>query len=275
MSVMEKKKGGKGKSRPFKAAKTSKSFKHKLSSSSGHTSAPKKPNIATKSKQMKSELKQLQKRGRKMDKKMANAKRKAEDDGQQSGSQKKVRFNDTLEYDDDPRVAKQLSKPLPFDSDEEVSDEEVSEYETAEESTPKPALKNKESSSGLAPKSDASKVKTSKEAHADQKKIKEERRKKDHKYFELGLQAKRIWEEVRRDDCSETKRTQLLDQLCNLVKGHVMQIIRAHDTVRVVETIVQLGGDKHRTLLFDELQGNILELSRSKYSKFFVLKMLK
>ena len=44
------------------------------------------------------------------------------------------------------------------------------------------------------------------EAREKQKKLKEERRKKkDGSVFELSIQAKKVWEEVRREDCPKER----------------------------------------------------------------------
>ncbi|KAG8193262.1 hypothetical protein JTE90_027006 [Oedothorax gibbosus] len=93
--------------------------------------------------------------------------------------------------------------------------------------------------------------------------------------FEVGKNLKRLWEELRREDCKEEKKSQLLKQACELLKGRVKEFTFAHDTVRVLECIISEGTENHRTILFEELKNEILPLITSKYGKFCVLKMLK
>jgi pumilio family protein 6 len=48
----------------------------------------------------------------------------------------------------------------------------------------------------------------------------------------------------------------------------------AHDTCRVIECLVQYGNERHRNGVFDELKDNLIELSKSKYARFMVKKLL-
>lgn len=48
----------------------------------------------------------------------------------------------------------------------------------------------------------------------------------------------------------------------------------AHDTCRVVECLVQYGNERHRTGVFNELKDNLVELSKSKYARFMIKKLL-
>jgi len=115
-----------------------------------------------------------------------------------------------------------------------------------------------------------------KETREKQKKTKEFRRKtKNENVFELGVQAKKVWEEVRREDCEESKKEKLINELHSLVKGNIKKLIFAHDTVRVVECLMALGTPEIRDKLFEEMKDDILEMSKSEYAHFFVLKMLK
>ena len=98
--------------------------------------------------------------------------------------------------------------------------------------------------------------------------------KKGNEAYELGVQAKQIWEELRHGNCKGSRREELCDKLMVLIKGKVKSLVFAHDTVRVVETLMAVGQKKHKSFLFGELKDCIVELSKSKYSRFFVLKML-
>lgn len=48
----------------------------------------------------------------------------------------------------------------------------------------------------------------------------------------------------------------------------------AHDTVRVIECLIQYGNENHRNAVFSELKDEIVEMSKSKYARFILKKML-
>jgi len=109
-----------------------------------------------------------------------------------------------------------------------------------------------------------------------QKEMKEVRKKfKLEDAFDIGVKAKKVWEEVRREDCPEDKKDKLLKELHSLVKGNIKKIIYSHDTVRVVECLMALGNEEIRDNLFEEMKGEIIEMAKSKYAHFFVMKMLR
>jgi len=110
-----------------------------------------------------------------------------------------------------------------------------------------------------------------------QKKEKAERKAKKLQpaVFDIGVQAKKIWEEVRKEDCPEQKKEKLTKDLHVLVKGNIKKIIFAHDTVRVVECLMALGSEEIRNELYEELKDDIVEMAKSKYANFFVQKILR
>ena len=93
--------------------------------------------------------------------------------------------------------------------------------------------------------------------------------------YELSVQAKKIWEEVRREDCKGNRKEELCKQLYEMIKGKAKGLIYAHDTVRVIETLVGVGSGEYRTALYEELKDELHKLSKNKYSRFFVLKLLR
>jgi len=110
-----------------------------------------------------------------------------------------------------------------------------------------------------------------------QKKEKAERKAKklQPEVFDIGVQAKKIWEEVRKEDCPEQKKIKLTKDLHALVKGNIKKIIFAHDTVRVVECLMAIGEQEIRDSLYEELKDDVVEMSKSKYANFFVQKILR
>lgn len=116
---------------------------------------------------------------------------------------------------------------------------------------------------------------TKKQRKFERKKKEFERKKKGDNRFETSKSVKLIWEDMRRKACSKEKRAKLLTQLTGLVKGRVKQLIFAHDTARVIECMGDLGTAEHRNLIFEEVKDIIVPMSKSKYAKFLVRKMLK
>ena len=109
------------------------------------------------------------------------------------------------------------------------------------------------------------------------KKITDERKKKKKEdgVFDIGTQAKKVWEQVRREDCPAAEKTKLLNDLHKLVKGNVSKIIYAHDTVRVIECLMALGDESIRDALYEEMKDELITMAKSKYAHFFVEKLVK
>ena len=110
-------------------------------------------------------------------------------------------------------------------------------------------------------------------------KLKNDLRKKrkfnENKNFELTSESMKIWEELRKKETEQLRKEQLIDKLIEMIIGNFVTFVRRHDTVRLIETIIQHANEKQRNQIFDELKDDIIELSKLKYGKFFVLKMLK
>lgn len=100
-------------------------------------------------------------------------------------------------------------------------------------------------------------------------------RKKAKSNYDLSLRAKQIWEKVRDHNCKPETRTSLLEELYGLIKGRAKELVLAHDTVRVIQCCVKFSNAAQKQGIFDEVKGSILELCKSKYGKFYVLKVLK
>jgi len=134
------------------------------------------------------------------------------------------------------------------------------------------------------------------EARKVQKKLKEDRRrKKGENLFTTGVQAKQIWEELRREDCPKDKQVRfnisssimnilviechldqakLVDKLYDLVKTHVKKLVVAHDTARVIECLLARGDEKIRDALYNELKDDLAALMKVRYAVFLVQKLV-
>ncbi|KAK9967985.1 hypothetical protein ABG768_002340 [Culter alburnus] len=127
--------------------------------------------------------------------------------------------------------------------------------------------KQEEGSEGKKPKWDEFKQK--------KKELKQNRQQNDKKdSYQIVNRAKQVWEIVRRKDCDKQKRTKLMKELQDLVKGKIKTIAFAHDSTRVLQCFIQFGSEKQRQEVFDELKEHIVDLSKSKYARNIVKKFL-
>ncbi|GAB6019665.1 hypothetical protein CHUAL_001220 [Chamberlinius hualienensis] len=100
-------------------------------------------------------------------------------------------------------------------------------------------------------------------------------RKSSKTNFDVATKAKQLWEVLRRDDCTKAKQATLANEVYNLVKGKVDPLVLAHDTARVIECLMICGTAQIRTNLFEEVKSKLVLFMKSKYAKFFVMKILK
>lgn len=108
------------------------------------------------------------------------------------------------------------------------------------------------------------------------KELKKERREKKlgGENFEVQSNMKKIWETLRRADTTDEAKKKLCTSLFDNVKGKIKLMAFAHDTCRVIECLVQYGNERHRTGVFNELKEDLVELSKSKYARFMIKKLL-
>jgi len=91
----------------------------------------------------------------------------------------------------------------------------------------------------------------------------------------IVIKAKRIWEILRNRKVTKEKREELIQELYQLVEGKVKEFIFAHDAVRIVQCLMALRNEEIRNKLFQEVKDEILPMTKSKYARFFVIKMIK
>ncbi|XP_051875470.1 pumilio homolog 3 [Pristis pectinata] len=92
--------------------------------------------------------------------------------------------------------------------------------------------------------------------------------------YDLIIRSKQIWESVRRKDCSKEKKAELMKELQNLVHGNIKNIAFAHDSARVIQCYIQFGDEEQRQEAFEELKEHLVDLSKSKYGRHIVKKIL-
>lgn len=105
--------------------------------------------------------------------------------------------------------------------------------------------------------------------------LRKKRKLNENTNYELTSESMKIWEELRKKDTEQLRREQLIDKLIEMIIGNLVTFVRKHDTVRLIETVIQYANEKQRNQIFEELKDEIIELTKLKYGKFFVLKMLK
>jgi pumilio homology domain family member 6 len=98
-------------------------------------------------------------------------------------------------------------------------------------------------------------------------------RRKKFRHFDLLQQAKTIWERLRVK--SKSSHEPLVKELIDVLSGKLYEFITKHDASRIVQTMIKYGGNDQRLTISQELQGHYVELSRAKYGKFLVTKILK
>ncbi|XP_042555323.1 pumilio homolog 3 [Dipodomys spectabilis] len=106
------------------------------------------------------------------------------------------------------------------------------------------------------------------------KELKQSRQLSDRTNYDVVIRAKQIWELLRRKDCDKEKRAKLMNDLQKLIQGKIKTIAFAHDSTRVIQCYIQYGNEEQRKQAFEELRGDLVELSKAKYSRNIVKKFL-
>ncbi|KAI4588936.1 hypothetical protein MJG53_003344, partial [Ovis ammon polii x Ovis aries] len=125
-------------------------------------------------------------------------------------------------------------------------------------------------------KSDESAAKKPKwdEFKKKKKELKQSRQLSDKTNYDIVIRAKQIWEILRRKDCDKEKRVKLMSDLQKLIQGKIKTIAFAHDSTRVIQCYIQFGNEEQKKQAFEELRGDLVELSKAKYSRNIVKKFL-
>ncbi|CAK7217517.1 Pumilio y domain member 6 [Sporothrix bragantina] len=115
---------------------------------------------------------------------------------------------------------------------------------------------------------------TSREAHAKQKQLVQERRAAKPLADELA-RAKKLWERLRRKShVPKEERQKLVDELFTITTGRIRDFVLKHDAVRAVQTAVKYSTPEQRKGIAWELKGAYPQMAESKYAKFLVGKLL-
>lgn len=96
-------------------------------------------------------------------------------------------------------------------------------------------------------------------------------------HSEVVISAKELWNKLRIKNNSADDIKVMMKELMDLLRGKFNRIALQHDASRVVQAAIQLGDSDQRFEIVKELcdAGNVMELAKSQYSHFVVLKMIK
>ncbi|KAF5346526.1 hypothetical protein D9756_010027 [Leucocoprinus leucothites] len=112
------------------------------------------------------------------------------------------------------------------------------------------------------------------ESHKAQKVLLEQR-KAAKPHSTLLTDAKRVWSLARQKNIPSAERQKHVQDLMNVIRGKVKEIVFKHDASRIVQTIVKWGRQKERDEIALELKGKYRDLVQNKYSKFLVSKLIR
>lgn len=117
-------------------------------------------------------------------------------------------------------------------------------------------------------------------------------RQSHRKHANIVQDGKRIWNLLRLKDNKPAQNRALMDELMPLIRGRAREIALQHDASRVVQAAIQFGNGEERREILKELcatlngkqkvasagkssQTGLVELCKSQYASFVVLKVIK
>lgn len=170
--------------------------------------------------------------------------------------------NDKGEESDELDVLDNLDEDMDKDNEEEDNDSgDASEDE-------------KEASSKKSKEDDPNK-KSSAEQHAEQKKLLNERKLKRKSGAEVE-NIKALWEKLRvkKPAPPQQVRERLCNEIWELSKDVIYDLVLKHDASRVVQTLVKHTTKERRDIIVKSLKGNYYKLATSSYGKYLMVKLL-
>ncbi|KZV94457.1 ARM repeat-containing protein [Exidia glandulosa HHB12029] len=170
-----------------------------------------------------------------------------------------------------PSTKKTRSKPVT--STELVEDDDDEEEWTSEDDAGDPMDEGANGGEDATGES-AQNKQSAREAHQQQRAVQAER-KAAKPHSALLAEAKQVWRLAHQKNITKTERTQHVDQLMSIVRGHVQEVVLKHDASRIIQTLVKHGSPAQRDEVAAELKGKYKELVQSRYSKFLVGKLVR
>lgn len=115
---------------------------------------------------------------------------------------------------------------------------------------------------------------TSREAHAKQKQLAQER-KAAKPLAEQVQRTKKIWERLRiKSSVPKDERQKLVDELFDIITGRMRDFVLKHDATRAVQTAIKYATPERRKQIAHELKGAYPQLAESRYAKFLIGKLM-
>lgn len=115
---------------------------------------------------------------------------------------------------------------------------------------------------------------TSRESHAKQKQLAQDRKAAKPLADELQ-RTKKLWERLRRKShVPKEERKKLVDELFTIITGRIKDFVLKHDSVRAVQTAIKYSTAEQRRQIARELTGTYTQLADSRYAKFLIGKLL-
>ncbi|KAG0649996.1 Pumilio domain family member [Hyphodiscus hymeniophilus] len=157
---------------------------------------------------------------------------------------------------------KNRGRAVPVDAVERSGDSEsISEFSDSEGGAPLLIRSEEEGQS-------------SKEAHAKQKQLAQERKAAKPLADPLA-RTKKIWERLRRKShVPHDERKELVAELFHIITGQIKEFVLKHDSVRVVQTAIKYANLEQKRMIAKELAGTYRQLAESRYAKFLIGKLL-
>jgi pumilio family protein 6 len=98
---------------------------------------------------------------------------------------------------------------------------------------------------------------------------------KQRRHSDVVEESKRLWNKLRVKTNTPEQTRALMDQLMPLIQNKVHEIALQHDASRIVQAAIQFGTSKEQQTILQELHPHLVELSKSQYAHFTVLKLIK
>ncbi|TGZ67065.1 hypothetical protein CRM22_004982 [Opisthorchis felineus] len=95
------------------------------------------------------------------------------------------------------------------------------------------------------------------------------------KHADVVMKILPLWEVLRRNDTPKEKRFELINDILSKTRDKIADLCLPHDSARIMESVIQYGTEAQRWKLFAEIKSHLRLLSKSKYAKHIVIKLLK
>ncbi|PRT54244.1 Pumilio y domain family member 6 [Wickerhamiella sorbophila] len=159
------------------------------------------------------------------------------------------------------------------DADSRLSqDSSADELDESQDELDESENEDQESSSETNGKTEEE-VAQSKEKRKEQKQLRQERKLKKAHGQEIQ-EIKIVWERLRAKTLPAETRKKLVQQAFDLCKDRFKELVLRHDSSRVVQTIFKYADQEKRTFITNALKGSYVELAKSAYGKYLLVKMM-